>query len=250
MPEKNLFGKKIKLCDVSAASTYSKDISPIFSWMQDIKLPKKPIVLDIGANLGLFSLSYAAMFEKAEIHCFEPIQFIYDYLKRNLESNPQLSRNVHAHNLGISNCTERKQLSIPIPQQHDRYRNETDIRHYSVLGHGEKKFDAKFVALDRWVEDFQLTSIDFIKIDVEGYEYPVLEGASKSLLAFRPIVKFELNELTLALSNRPADDYLRFAKDHGYEIYGQQYGYKRELLPINSEEQIKLISDLILFPSR
>lgn len=249
MSEKILFGKKIKLCDVSAASTYSKDISPIFSWMQDIELSTKPVILDIGANLGLFSLSYAAMFEKAEIHSFEPIPFIYDYLKQNLEKNPQLSHNIHVHNLGISNCNERKQLSIPIPEQHDRYRSETDIRHYSVLGRGKKKFDAEFVALDTWVEHNRLTAVDFIKIDVEGYEYPVLEGASKSLLKFKPIVKFELNELTLALSNRPANDYLKFAKNHGYEIYGQQYGYKRELLPINSDKQVKLVSDLILVPS-
>ena len=43
--------------------------------------------------------------------------------------------------------------------------------------------------------------MDFIKIDVEGYEYLVLEGA-KTLKSFRPVVMFELNDMTLTLSNR------------------------------------------------
>ena len=91
--------------------------------------------------------------------------------------------------------------------------------------------------------------MDFIKIDVEGYEYLVLEGAKKTLKSFRPVVMFELNDMTLTLSNRSKKEYIYLAKDNGYEIFGLEYGWKNELLPIKSEDQIKLISDLILLPS-
>jgi hypothetical protein len=60
---------------------------------------------------------------------------------------------------------------------------------------------------------------------------------------------FELNQLTLALSHRTVDEYLRFAADHGYHVFGLEYGYKSELLAIDSVEQVGLVSDLILFPS-
>lgn len=248
MPEKQLFGQKIVLSDVDAIDPYQEDISQMFRWMQNLELPQNSTILDIGANVGMFSLSYASMFKKAEIHCFEPVPFIYKYLRKNLEMNPNLSCNVHAHNLGMSNCLERKQLSIPVPQQHERYIKKLDNRLYSILGQGEDKFEAQFIPLDKWVRESEISNVDFIKIDVEGYEYLVLEGANDTLRSFQPIVMLELNEMTLALSSRKADEYLRFANDHGYRVFGLEYGYKNKLLKIDSVQQVSLISDLILCP--
>ena len=116
----------------------------MFNWMQNIELPRNPTILDVGANIGLFSMSYASIFEGAEIHSFEPVPFIYNYLKRNLEINPKLSSDINAHLFGMSNCIECKQLSIPAAQQHERYNDQSDIRLFSVLGQGTEKFDARF----------------------------------------------------------------------------------------------------------
>ena len=250
MLEKKLFGKTIQLTDIGTNDTYPHDISSMFRWMLNLELPQKPIILDIGANIGMFSLSYASIFKEAEIHCFEPVPFIYNLLNENLKINPNLSRNVHAYNYGMSNCFERKKLSIPTPKQHQRYSKKLDIRLYSVLGQGEEKFDAQFMPVDQWVDQFKISALNFIKIDVEGYEFSVLEGATKSLISFKPIVMFELNKITLALSRRTADEYIHFAKDHGYNVFGLEYGYKSDLLAIDSLEQISLVSDLILLPSQ
>ena len=76
----------------------------------------------------------------------------------------------------------------------------------------------------------------------------VLEGASKTLLKYRPIVMFELNEMTLALSKRTIDEYFFFAKTYGYQIFGLEYGYKSKLLKIDSQDKVNLVSDLILLP--
>lgn len=221
----------------------------MFRWMQGLVLPKKPIILDIGANIGLFSLAYAQIFEGAKIHCFEPVPFIYNYLNQNLKINQNLNKNMHAYNFGMSNRIECKQLSIPSAQQHERYSERLDIRLYSALGQGEERVDANFITVDQWVEDFKISNVDFMKIDVEGYEYLVLEGAIKTLLSFKPVVMLELNQLTLTLSGRLADEYLSFASDHGYRAFGLEYGFKSQLLKINSIEQIGLVSDLILFPN-
>ena len=248
MQYKKLFGQEIRLCDATCADVYPRDISPMFQWMQNFELPKNPIIFDIGANIGLYSLSFATIFKGAEIHCFEPVPFIFECLRQNVEINPKLSDNLHIHNVGMSNCQKQMSLSIPTPEQHPRYSNSTDIRHFSVLGQGEEKYEAKFTSLDKWINNYPIRCIDLIKIDVEGYEYPVLQGASNTLHSFRPIVIFELNQLTLALSSRTAEDYLMFARDHNYKIFGLEYGYKIELLEIQSAEQVVLISDLILFP--
>jgi tRNA1(Val) A37 N6-methylase TrmN6 len=104
MIEKHLFGELIYLNDATGVDTYPEDISLMFRWMQKLQLPPHPTILDIGANVGLFSLSYASIFKGAEIHCFEPVPFIYNFLKKNLEINPHLNSSVHAHSFGMSNC--------------------------------------------------------------------------------------------------------------------------------------------------
>jgi FkbM family methyltransferase len=250
---KIVFDEVIHLVDSGTVDAYCKDLSSMFTWMQDIELPEQPTILDIGANNGLFSLAYASMFRGAQVHSFEPVSFIFDELTKNLHMNPHISADVHAHNFGLSNRTETLKLSIPAPEQHERYRRcnqkaALDTRLFSVLGKGEKKYDAKFVPLDNWIDEQEISAVDFIKIDVEGYEYPVLEGALNTIRLFRPVVMFELNELTLTLSDRSEDEYLRFAKDNEYNVFGLQYGFKRDLLPIKTVEQLKMVSDLILVP--
>ena len=80
MPEKKLFEKSIRLNHVGNIDTYPDDITQVFSWMQHLKFPKNAKILDVGANIGMYSLAYASMFEGAEIHSFEPVPFIFDYL--------------------------------------------------------------------------------------------------------------------------------------------------------------------------
>jgi FkbM family methyltransferase len=250
---KIVFDEVIHLVDSGTVDAYCKNISSMFDWMQNIELPEQPTILDIGANNGLFSLAYASMYKGAQVHSFEPVSFIFDELTKNLQMNPHLSADVNANNIGLSNKIETLQLSIPTPEQHERYRRinqkaSLDTRLFSVHGKGEKTYDAQFIPLDVWVDEQEITAVDFIKIDVEGYEYPVLEGALNTLSLFRPVVMFELNELTLTLSDRSEDDYLRFAKDNNYDVFGLQYGFKRDLLPIKSPAQLRLVSDLVLIP--
>ena len=250
---KIVFDEVIHLVDSGTVDAYCKNISSMFDWMRDIELPEQPTILDVGANNGLFSLAYASMYKGAQVHSFEPVSFIFDELTKNMHMNPHLSADIHVHNFGLSNRTETLKLSIPAPEQHERYRrinhkSSLDTRLFSVLGKGEKKYDGHFIPLDVWVDKQKITAVDFIKIDVEGYEYPVLEGALNTLSLFRPVVMFELNELTLTLSGRSENEYLRFAKDNGYDVFGLQYGFKRDLLPVKTVEQLKLVSDLILVP--
>ena len=248
MPEKRLFDDTIQLSNLSVDYIYPKDISPMFQWMVNLNLKQNLTILDVGSNIGMFSLCYASIFKEAEIHSFEPVSFIYNDLCQNLKINPALSKKINTYNFGFSNCLEKKQLSIPVPEQHERYRDNLDNRLFSIFGRGKEKFEAQFMPIDHWIDKFKISAVDFIKIDVEGYEYLVLEGSIKTLNLFKPIVMFELNQLTLALSKRKADEYIKFANDHSYKVYGLEYGYKSKLLAIQSVEQINLISDLILFP--
>ena len=54
--------------------------------------------------------------------------------------------------------------------------------------------------------------------------------------------------MTLELSGRPAEDYIKFADDLEFDIFGLQYGWKKDLLPINKPEDISNVSDIVLVP--
>lgn len=248
LQKKIIFNNQIFLTATDYIDSYQKDLSPMFSWMKNIGFSNDTEIFDIGANIGVFSLAYASMFQHAEIHAFEPINFIHKQFLKNLQLNPKLSSRIHAHNVGISNCFEQKSLSIPTQAQHERYESTNDIRLFSVFGKGKERFNADFVPLDQWITDHGVANVNFIKIDVEGYEYPVLQGAEETLRSFKPVVMFELNTLTLTLSDVSVNDYLSFAKSLNYKVYGLQYGYKTELLKIDDVKQVELISDIVLLP--
>jgi len=218
----------------------------MFAWMKNLQLSGEPTICDIGANIGLFSLAYASIFKSAKVHSFEPVPYIFKELLKNLQYNPELQERITAYNYGLSNRNETQFLSIPTSNQHERYDANYDNRLYSILGQGNKKIKANLKTLDNWHLENDIGAIDFIKIDVEGYEYFVLEGASKILSNYRPAVIFELNQLTLTLADKEIEDYLYFAKEHNYDVFGLEYGYKQELLRIENKDQVRFISDLIL----
>ena len=246
MNKKRIGDRFIELSNQEMNRFYPDDITPMFAWMDDILTVQKPVIFDIGANIGLFSLSYASLYQESEIYAFEPVPFIHNILQGNIERNSEISRNISPINLGLSNQEELKYLSMPTSNQHERYKDNINIGLYSALGEGKEKYSSSFITLDNFFESNSLSSLDFIKIDVEGYEYNVLEGGKEILTSFKPLIIFELNEMTLKLSGRSPQEYIDFAKNLNYDVYGLQYGWKKDLLPIKKTEDIDGVSDIVL----
>jgi tRNA G46 methylase TrmB len=70
------------------------------------KCSENPIIFDIGANIGHMTLTYAMRFPEAKIFAFEPTDFASKKLKRNLELNPALAKNVSVVKAFVSDKTE------------------------------------------------------------------------------------------------------------------------------------------------
>jgi len=153
---------------------------PEIQWLNRLVDPSRA-ALDIGANLGLYA--YFLRKYAKEVHCWEP--------------NPELQKLLHSafgdsiqlHPYGLSSETGTATLSFPIlngVQYHGWGSLEKNFQeHPEVISHQ--------ISLQKLDEE-NLPPVGFIKIDVEGHEFSVLQGAIQTLQKDRPNLLIEIEE--------------------------------------------------------
>lgn len=150
-------------------------------WLQQALQPlSHPIVFDVGANVGDWAEQVLKINPEAVIHAFEPSQPTYkELLARQLQ-------NVICHNCAMGQ--ERGQSKI--------FRYENASSHNSLYPRHDKTYDSietvEIDTLDGYCVERQIDLIDYLKIDTEGHELSVLQGAKALLATGRiRIIQFE-----------------------------------------------------------
>jgi len=160
------------------------------------------IVMDIGANMGEWSLHMAKMVGgNGRVFSFEPIPSMVQALEKTIAIN-NFSQ-VSISECAISNKTGHSQFSIPFDKDNQA------IPYWSQLVLGEefatpkwidnpwakvattKTIEVQTTTLDRFTSEKSITKLDFIKIDVEGHEKYVIEGGQKTLKTLKPAMILE-----------------------------------------------------------
>ncbi|PIQ48594.1 MAG: hypothetical protein COW03_09430 [Cytophagales bacterium CG12_big_fil_rev_8_21_14_0_65_40_12] len=143
------------------------------------------VVIDIGANIGYFTLLSAMLTgNQGSVHAFEPQKEIYSALTENISLN-NLS-NVITNNLGLGS----KSGTLTLTQMPGNRGGGRILENQVQQGISEK---VKVISLDQYVENHQIGEINFIKIDVEGFEYEVLQGANRVFSKLKPSCLFEFS---------------------------------------------------------
>lgn len=138
-------------------------------------------ILDVGANIGNHTLAYASL--GCRVVAFEPGGAAFSLLQRNISLNNL--PNVTALNIGLSRSDGRDILyvdgagnlgasSLVAGNAADARPEEIELR----LG-------------DAVMTELGIEDVDFIKVDVEGHEHPVLEGLAATIAHCRPLVQME-----------------------------------------------------------
>lgn len=146
------------------------------------------VTLDIGANIGCTAILFSALSEW--VYAFEPSPTTFAYLERNVLNSRR--NNVFAHNIEVGDSPGKYTLAFSPANRSGGF--VTGVTQGSA-GHTVEEIVIR--PLDEVVSSLGLEHVDFIKIDVEGFEGRVLSSAKNTLLSSRPTVVLELNHWCL-----------------------------------------------------
>jgi FkbM family methyltransferase len=170
-------------------------------------LPVDAIVIDVGANFGIYSVLVASTFASTQVHAFEPVSRTADLLRANAERNGVLSR-ICINNVALGSETGNLLITS------DRYAGNYLLSEGDYDGNTQ---EVPVIRLDDYVAQKGLQRVDFIKCDVEGAELLVMKGAEGVLAKMRPIVMLEIaGEWTNRFGYSP-DVLINYMRDAGYD---------------------------------
>lgn len=165
------------------------------------------VVLDIGANLGIYTLH--ALSAGCEVYSFEPVPRTYEIMKQNIKANG-FADTGKAHTFNCAVSDNNKPVSF--------YYNVKMCGHSNMFeaeGDSDREISVDCVVLDDLLAD--IPHIDVVKIDVEGAEYNVLSGMKKILdrnPGIRILIEFAPTHIIRA--GRKPEDLLRLIKELGF----------------------------------
>jgi FkbM family methyltransferase len=159
-------------------------------------IPAGGTVIDAGANVGYLSHLFSQWVGNAEgqIHSFEPVPWTYEILASNIRKLK--IGNVSTYQLALSDAPGTARMQIP--RYEDGRENLYESRITTENAQHLRTVDVTMTSLDVLLHDV-LPSVDFIKIDVEGHELQVVQGALK-------ILKRDHPPLLIEVSGKMADD--------------------------------------------
>ncbi len=142
-----------------------------------VNIDKEDIVIDAGANMGLFSI-YASHYGAKKVYAFEPQKVSIEILNNNITAN-SCEGKIKIEPYGLSDKSGKYKLS----HSSDGHSSSSIVLEKNQLNDNE---EIECFSLDSWVEKNNIAKIDFIKADIEGAERLMLKGAINVLRDFGP----------------------------------------------------------------
>jgi len=181
---------------------------------------KELVIFDVGAHIGEVALKYKSIFPNSLIYCFEPFIESFEKLKINCLENSEFK----IYNLGLGDCSGYSSFFSNVYSPTNsllKPNSEANKVWGDNLLDVKSNVEVELITLDEFVEINKIESIDILKLDVQGAEYKVLNGANKCFK--NGLVKMIYSEIILS---NTYEDQLRFHeslklfKEMGFELFG------------------------------
>jgi FkbM family methyltransferase len=154
------------------------------------------LVFDIGANIGAHTLFMArAVGVAGQVYAFEPTDYAYGKLRKNLDRNPALRDRVRAEQMMLVDS----QAGTAIRALHSSWPLQPPAEvHESHGGALMAASGARPLTVDAFCEERGIGRLNVVKLDVDGNECAVLRGARRTLEKYRPAIVLEVSPCVYA----------------------------------------------------
>lgn len=177
-----------------------------------LKSIQQPVVLDIGANIGLMSLNICSAIHDSKIFAFEPGPGQYQYLKKNIDVN-KLSEHVQTFNIALGSHSGKIEFHVHALKDSsgDGLLDTGRAGHTQVV-----KINCD--RLNTWWHLNHEPSVTLIKLDTEGSELSILQHGIELIDRCRPDILIEICYLNYEMYGLKFSDYLDFLKKINYTL--------------------------------
>lgn len=163
------------------------------------------VVIDIGANLGYFSKTFSRLSPNGKVICIEPLPQYYSILKYFLSSK----KNIEIHNVALGK--DAGEVTMILPKSNGMIRTGLPYISKSDEKSEHPTQQVQIVNPNSLLKN--LSKIDYIKCDIEGFEWIVFQELKEVLKQYQPIVQIEI-------STENRREMIPFFTDLGYVQYG------------------------------
>lgn len=184
--------------------------NPEYQVMKSL-LPPGGTFVDVGANFGTFSLLASRLVgAKGRVVAFEPQARLVSMIRRSLDLS------------GISNCELHSTACGRVPGSRALLIPDDDSGRAGFFAQfsGRKAHSVESVTVVP-IDDLRLTEAALIKIDVEGSELDVLEGAARTIHQLKPAIMIEINPSSAAAAGNDSAAVIARLSDLGYSSFSR-----------------------------
>ncbi|MBB3108136.1 FkbM family methyltransferase [Paenibacillus phyllosphaerae] len=207
------------------------------AWLRQLIKPGD-IVFDIGANFGWHATLFSERVgEEGQVHAFEPVSSIHEDAAANLRLNN--CQNVRLNREALSDRSGTGTMHIPKARGGTYAALRMDSREDSFTVE-----PCRLETLDHYCQQHELRSIQLVKIDTEGSELLILQGAERMLAAYKPVLLIETDRRMIGKFGGSIEEMARYVKRLGYSIHLFTEG---ELIEMESIQDL-IYGNLICIP--
>jgi FkbM family methyltransferase len=190
-------------------------------------LPASPVIVEAGAFNGNDSLAMHAFWPHATIHSFEPVPDIFNLLEKNTAHVP----NIHRYPYALSDATGTAPFHVSASPKHPTQPFQAG----SLLKPKERlklspvvyptTITVNTITLDEWAKNNRIALVDFLWLDIQGYELNVLKASPVIVATLRALlVEVEFVE---AYENQYLyDDVKVWLQTQGFSMVAQDFPQK------------------------
>jgi FkbM family methyltransferase len=211
-------------------------------------LSPQSIIIDVGANIGLYTCAYAEYYRELQptIYAIEAVDSNFNLLNLNINQNN--FTNVKSYHLAFGNQEGFLEFLTPHTNYTGNFAanniNQRPINSQSTMI--TKK--VRMTTLDQFAQEISLTKCDFIKVDIEGAEYFFFNGGINFIKRTRPVIQFEYNKFWLDKNSITFKHFYDLFAPLDYFFYVETKNQYVKLMNPDQYEVIEGLVDFLLVP--